>query len=38
MSTDVQRKRKSAPSVGADGGTKEKYSTEKVTQKRSDVK
>ena len=34
----MSRNRKSAPSVGADEGTKEKYSTEKVTQKRSDVK
>lgn len=38
MSTDVQRKRKSAPSVGADEGTIENNSMEKLTQNRSDVK
>lgn len=34
----MSRNRKSAPSVGADEGTKEKNPIEKLTQKRSDVK
>lgn len=35
---DVRWKRKSAPSVGADKGTKENNFIKKLTQKRSDVK
>lgn len=38
MSIDAQHKRKSAPSVGADEGTKEKNSKENLTQKEGAVK